>query len=357
MIKGIIDPACSQHKKPTRLSRFTHKTTELPEPNMIKLGLSSTLAIFLLVSLTQLDCFGLERKAVDYLIPLYRAKGRSPANIKRDALWIEDVLETQTQDKPIGEVAGFITSLRSKLLTGLSPTTLYQDSFRLAGLANEEARRSSSSPVKIGGRFNVLLRILDSLSPLLGTDFTTNRCNFDNWLTISETTFSRLNDFPSSDAIVISGTGMKFLPHLPDEESPTQLYKYIKYLITNRLILCLQSIKNQVGSEDEMNLDEFFNLKEESNLSDEELWKIAFNIDLDERLLNPIAKSLKEWFPSSGCPPSLRKFLENSAGIITIAVGIAPEEIRKFDSLNFTLAKRMEYLRLCNQIDSIQNGF
>lgn len=333
---------------------------------MIKLNITSIFTKLFIVALIHSTCDGLERKATDYVIPLYNAKLRNPDEIKRAAHMLEEIFHL-TRGKSADDVVDFLRLIRWRVSAGFSSLTSGTQipQIRFAGLINDDFRgQSSAGLIKINGKSSVLVKIIDTLIPFSRFEIAdSSRCDFNRWLTFANT-FISLYGIPEDNALTIHETGMRFASRASNQPR-SQLYLYMKQFASTNLSSCLYHAGSTVESPEEENLDQFFAINSgKSNLIDEELWRETFNKDFKEphgsigdpfKTENSFLKSLRGWLSSRTCPPKTREFLESSAGLATLAMGVAPEEIRKFEVLNFALAKRIEYLRLCNLLDLVES--
>lgn len=333
-----------------------NSTWKLEKPTMKKLSSLATLTALLVVSLTLPTCRGLERTAHDYLVPLYKSKGFDPHEISRDALWFVEIFQKYTSDNTPHDIRDDLQILKERLKSGFTFLSGNPEP-EFDGLRNENLSGPDSS-AKVGGRTNVVIKFIDSLIVISEG----NSCDFDHWLTISKL-FYTLYGIPEENKLTIHGSGMRF-SNLESNQARPQLYKYIKYLTRGRisggyLAKCLKKLEISAGSSEESKVDLAFAEEEgKSSLTDEELWRVAFYGDMIEAeeespipqdKSDKLSENLNSLFSIIESKPEIRKSLEKSAGIVTLAMGLAPEELQNFKALSFGLSKQVEYLRLLNQ--------
>lgn len=309
----------------------------------MKFNLASILTTLLVIALAQSACHGLERTASDYLIPLFRKENFDPTSIKRDAPWFEQIFEKTSGQKPV-DIRIYLLALRDKLKATFQPISNKSD-LEFAVLINEDFKESASS-VEVDGRSRVIMKFIDSIISILDG----GHSEFENWLTVTQLFYS-LYGIPERNALTVSETGIRFAPKDLDQPQ-SQLYKYIKYLTESYLAFSLRhmeiSVDDAVGDsviESSLAMNSL-----NSSLTDRDLWRLAFKGNIREVKSKPQSTLfITDWLSFVENKPEARKSLEKSAGIITLAMALAPEELRKFKGLSFPLMKHVEYLRLLNQ--------
>lgn len=324
----------------------------------MKFALPATLTTLLVVTLIQSPCLGLERNAHDYLIPLLKTKGLDPAEIQQDVQWLAENFEAA--GKKSDAIRSYLLSLRDKLKSGLQtlPGSIGGSGLEFAVLTNDDFKESASS-LRVGGRSHVIIDVIDSIISILNGAIS----KFENWLTVSAVFYS-LHGIPQDNAMTIHEAGIRFGPKGSDAPR-SNFYHYIKYLTEVYLAVYLRELEISPGSIEESKIDAIFANKDgRSSLTDEQLWRAAFKGEVMERNESTesidstkLSEKLRKWTHDADFKIDFRKSLEKSAGIITIAMALAPEELRKFKGLNFALMKQVEYFRLLNQGSYCYNCF
>lgn len=346
---------------------------------MVEISFSQILTALLVITLTQSVCQGLERPASDYVAPFYKANQLDSLSIGERAAWLSRVLEDQCRDEsPIG-VMNFLKAFKRKLCENVSLPEASGLSGQcellseLDGLPNEdfygEIARNTLSFLRVDGTTEEMVRIINQLIEM-DTDATHPReawqerhCKTESMLLFTKV-FWTLYKLPFDNSVVIYDTGIKFGPPAM-EYFHQKFYRLMRYLASKRLGECLRSIPFTFRTRSEENLDLFLiNRYNNPDQTDQNLWRSAFqlsfatprHLDIFQDALDRSGLSRKPDFDGNVSKflritcERFRRDVDRSAGMVTLAILLAPKELRKFEKLSLPLSKRIEYLRICNEV-------